>query len=279
MLQLVYLQNNGFVESIYGSPELFLFDVDKIILNINLVAGQFTFVSKARLRADVTLTNDQFADAVLLSGCAFLRTFPPLESSSSHFMEAVAQIKRNRSVGAAISIHPDQTAYLEKFKKARAAVKHHVILSQDGKVEQMSPNDSPEDVHEFIGQRLPEELYFYLSRGAIGSQVLDMITTEQHIQLAPLDCNESEEYKRFLKALNDLQTQSLALLAKNLHRYWLTREVKIYSWFDPTHPKALVPKDIQPPPSEAVQKWNVPETIWGEEMDKQKVSVFDESWT
>jgi hypothetical protein len=275
--QLVYLEKKGYIDAVCGNTELFLFDIEKVIVNFNLSAGQFAFVSKSRLRSDTQLSNDQFIDAILLSGCSFCRTFPPLENpaqqSGSIFLDAVAMVKRFRSVGNAITSHPDQqTGYLDKFRKARAAIKHHVILREDGKVEQMELHESPNDVHEFIGERLPEELYFYLSRGMVGPQVMDMITTGEFIQSAPLDNNESEEFKKFLDVLNVMRTESVSLLAKSLHRYWVNREVKVYNWFDATHPKTLIHKDI-PYPSDLVQKWNVREDIWGPEMDKQKVEI------
>lgn len=249
-----------------------MFDVEKVIVNISLPTAKFWWVSKTRLRTDLGFhQNDQFVDAILLSGCSFCRPFPPLENSVRQFDDAVALIKRYKTVGNAIATMPDHAPYLEKFKKARAAIKHHVVLHVDGKVEPMNPEDSPNDVHEFIGQRLPEELYFYLSRGLIGPQVLDMITSFQYVQVAPLDNNESEEYKKFLTHLNSLRVESLALLTKNMHGYWKTREVKVYCWFDPANPKStLIPKEIQPP-SDSVQDWNVRESIWGPEMDKQKV--------
>lgn len=267
----MYLFNNGFVDSVYGSSELFLFNIEKVIININLgpINNMFA-LAKSRLRSDVQLPPEQFHDAILLSGCSFCRTFPPLENSTSRFSDAVALLKRHRSVGNAINAHPDQGAYLEKFKKARAAIRHHIVLTEEGKTEPLEFAESPGDVHEFIGQRLPEELYFYLSRGMIGPQVLDMITTREYIQAAPLDNNDSEEYKKFLTGLNVTKTEGLSLLAKSMHRYWLTREVKVYYWFDPTHPKTLIHKDITYQ-FEAALKWNVREDVWGPVMDKQKV--------
>lgn len=271
--QLVYLEKKGYVDAVFGNPELFLFDIDKVITSLNLNSGNFTWVNKTRLRNDSHLSNDQLTDAILLSGCSFCRTYPPFEAAApqagSLFLDAVALVKRFRSIGNAITSHPDQQGYLEIFRKARAAIKHHVIMAEDGKVFQLERNDSPNDVHEFIGQRLPEELYFYLSRGIVGPQVLDMITTEVYIQIAPLDNNESEEYKKFLDVLNGMRTESLSILAKSMHRYWLNREVKVYNWFDVTHPKTLVHKEIGYP-LETAQKWNVREDLWGPEMDKQK---------
>jgi hypothetical protein len=257
---------------VYGSSELFLFDVEKVIVSLNLGTGHFQHVSKARLRGDVQLSPDQFVDAVLLSGCSFNRTFPPLEGSTAQFSDAVAMIKRHRTVGAAINTHPDQAAYLEKFKKARAAIKHHVIMLEDGKVEQMDFQESPGDVVDIIGPRLPEELYFYLSRGMIGPQILDIITTREYIQMPPLDNNESEEFKKFLTQLNVMRKESLSLLASFMHRWWQNITVNVYNWFEPTLPKELTYKEITNLSREA-QKWNVKEDVWGPVMDQQKVTT------
>ena len=249
---------------------MFLFDIEKVILSFNFPAGDFTFVNKSRLQSDVALSSEQLVDAILLSGCSFLRPFPPLENSTTQFPDAVSLLKRLRTVSVAIGSHSDAGVYLGKFRKARAAVKHHVIMTEDGKVEQLDFHDSPNDVHEFIGQRLPEELYFYLSRGMIGPQVLNMITTCQYAQAAPLDNNESEEQKRFLGNLNEIRTESLSLLARSMHRYWQVREVKVYNWFDAAHPKSLVHKEI-PYPLEAAQNWTVMEEVWKPVRDQQKV--------
>lgn len=249
---------------------MFLFDIEKVILSFNFPAGDFTFVSKSRLQSDVGLSSEQFVDAILLSGCSFLRPFPTLESSAAQFSDAVSLLKRLRTVSVAIGSHSDAGVYLGKFRKARAAVKHHVIMTEDGKVEQLDFHGSPGDVHKFIGQRLSEELYFYLSRGMIGPQVLNMITTCQYAQAAPLDNNESEEQKRFLGNLNEMRTEALSLLAKSMHRYWQYREVKVYNWFDAAHPESLVHKEIQYP-LDVAQSWTVMEEVWKPVRDQQKV--------
>ncbi|MBM6387600.1 MAG: hypothetical protein JSY10_27070 [Paenibacillus sp.] len=35
----------------------------------------------------------------------------------------------------------------------------------------MNVENAPNDIHEFIGYRLPDEIYYYLMRGLIGPQV------------------------------------------------------------------------------------------------------------
>lgn len=276
--QLAYLQKEGFVDGVYGQTELVLFEVDKVITNLDFEHGQFQFIDKARLCQEVQLSQDQFIDACLLAGSRLLRSFPPLETmpsaSKSLFLEAVSTVKKYRSVGNAINSFPGQQAdYLKDFKKARAAVKHHVIVLDSGNVQQLAKDRSPKDVHEFIGQRLPDELYFYMSRGLVGPQVPEMFTTGQFIESAPLDCNESEEYKKFLDGICVMRAEYLSLLSKNLARYWVSRDIELYPWYNPAKTKLLTHKDITFP-SERAQKWNVREELFGPVMDKQELVGF-----
>ncbi|KAL7271158.1 hypothetical protein RUND412_006108 [Rhizina undulata] len=274
--QLVYLEKKNFVDAIYGNSELFFFDVEKVIVDLNIGRGIFTWINKHKLLAELNLSNDQFIDVLMLSGSEILRSFPPLEAginpSPQGFVNSVDLIRRLRSVGNVVgTTNPDPSqhaAYLEKYKRARASVKHHVIFTDKGKAEQLEFSDSPSDVHEFIGQRLPEELYFYLSRGVIGSEVLDMLATGQLIEIAPLDNGESEEYRKFLDVLNGIRTQALSLLAQSLHRWWLSKEVNVYYWFDKKNPKKLVHKDVMPKPYELTKKWNVKEAVFRPEVEK-----------
>lgn len=44
-------------------------------------------------------------------------------------------------------------------------------MNEDGEVRPMNIEHVPNDIHEFIGYRLPDEVYYYLMRGLIGPQV------------------------------------------------------------------------------------------------------------
>lgn len=252
---------------------MFLFDqsppdAEKVIVNFDFKEGSFTFVEKARIRQDTQLNTDLLVDAILLSGSSFVRTFPPLENSPTQFSDAVSMIKRLRNVANAISSHNDNGVYLDKFRKARAAIKHHVVLTEDGQIVINEHAEAPFDLIEFMGHKVPEELYFYLSRGTIGPQVCDMIITGEYCQAAPLDNNEADDYKRFLSHLDTMRTESLSLLAKSLHRWWWTKDVKAYNWYDPSTGKTLSHKDL-PEPTPVAQRWNVREEVFKPVMEKQ----------
>lgn len=266
--QLAYLEKTDYIDCIWGPSEVLFWDVEKLITNINLETKQFTFVSKATVRQQMQLSDDQITEACLLSGSQLIKQLPSLRGSTV-FTEAAGLVKTFRSVGNAITSREQQnTQYLDKFRKARAAIKHHVIMKEDGTVEQLDKQDSPYDVHEFIGQRLPDELYFYLSRGIIGPQMLEMLTTGELIVPQPLDCLDSEAYKKFQIELNTMRTEALSMLTKPLPRYWSARDIKVYYWYDPQTPRTLTPKDV-PPPSDKAQNWNVKEPVFGAAMDKQ----------
>lgn len=275
----MYLEKNQFVDAICGNSELFFFDVERVIVHLNpSQGGSFTWINKPKLLSDLQLANDIFIDACMLAGSEVCRAFPPFEGSTHNaFMSSVELLKRCRSVATVVNTHPESvqlSGYLDKYRRARAAVKHHVVFTAEGKAEPLDFSEAPSDVHDFIGQRLPEELYYYLSRGVIGPQVLDMLATGELVEIAPFDNGDSEEYKRFLENLNPLRTQALSLLAQPLHRYWVSKEINVYYWFDKENPRKLIHKEVTPTPAELTKKWNVKESVFKRELEKEGVCFF-----
>ncbi|EDO19466.1 hypothetical protein Kpol_1002p116, partial [Vanderwaltozyma polyspora DSM 70294] len=57
----------------------------------------------------------------------------------------------------------------------------------------------PNDVHDFICQRLPHEYYFYQSIGLIGSKLYQTITSGSYIEESPLDGGASNSYRELIK--------------------------------------------------------------------------------
>ena len=212
-----------------------------------------------------------------MAGSDLCLTFPPLENGHQPLKSALDLLQRYRTVTNVVNSQQEaqkitQSGYLEKYFRARAAVKHHVIMTEDGTVEPLDAIDAPSDVHEFIGQRFPDELYFYLSRGVIGPEVLNMLASGELIEVAPLDNGESEEYQKFLLALVPIRTQALSLLAQPLYRFWHSKEVSVYYWWDPKNPQKLVHKEVQPTPYEATSQWHVKEVVFRLALEKSNVS-------
>ncbi|POG64340.1 hypothetical protein GLOIN_2v1676459 [Rhizophagus irregularis DAOM 181602=DAOM 197198] len=46
-----------------------------------------------------------------------------------------------------------------------------MVLTDDGKIEPLNVENAPTDIHDVIGYRLPDEIYYYLSKGLMSPQV------------------------------------------------------------------------------------------------------------
>ncbi|CCJ28602.1 unnamed protein product [Pneumocystis jirovecii] len=218
--QLAYmLGNNQYnINAIFGSVNILSFNVDHKQTILSSLGG---------------ITNDQLLDIFILLGSDFCPTFPPLEMISQ--------------------INGDVFKFLQDTIKIFKSV-----LTENGKLLPLNESDAPNDIHEFIGTRLPEEIYFYLSRGIVGPHVINILTSGMLIENTPLDNRDSQEYRDFLKDIFPIQTQSLNLLTQPLHRFYQAKNVSAYYWFDPEHEHKMFHK-ITPSIYESVKTWMVKE--------------------
>ena len=175
-----------------------------------------------------------------------------------------------RNVGALCSNYEEDPQvqrlnYLDLYRRGRLAIKHHVVLMDDGKVMPLDTAIAPSDIHEFIGQRLPDELYFYLSKGIIAPRVLEWLTSGEVRETIPLDSGESSEYRHLVQTqLAPFRREALALISQFLHRYYYSKEkdVTLRLWFDKDLMTILDHKNLNPQPHAIISTWHVRETLW-----------------
>jgi hypothetical protein len=143
-----------------------------------------------------------------------------------------------------------------------------LVLTDEGQVRPLNAEHAPNDIHELVGYRLPDELYYYLMRGLIGPQSVNCLVSGVLIESAPLDNGESHEYRQFLGDLLEMRTQTLTLLTQSLHQFYKTRKVTTHFWFDPHVEQTM---HHQPEGSERDNTWNVTMGFIQDELKKQKV--------
>ncbi|KAI9763500.1 MAG: hypothetical protein M1835_007801, partial [Candelina submexicana] len=272
--QLAYFERHPdqYIDAVMGSTELLIFEVEKVITEFDFGRKQFTWLSRSKCQEDLgKISNETFVDASLLSGSSLLPTFPPLENEALYrkpynIRDVVNMLTTvGKSVAAVCTHYQDdpqvqRLAYLDRYKRGRSAVKHHVVLTADGKVGPLDGDKAPSDVHEFIGQRLPDELYFYLSRGIISSRVLEWLTSGVIWEAPPLEGGESVEYQNLIRTqLVPLRTQTLSLLAHSVHRYYQTKEIRLRFWFDRDNDGIIRLKDVTSP-RDIISGWKVKES-------------------
>lgn len=304
---MIYLQRHqkAFIHAIYGPTDTLLYPgVDKLITALDLVsaAPSFTFTSKRTFLPELGVTEDQFLDIGILVGFDHSSPFPPTvhEQALKATVDMVRYYKSGHAAVCAFSDHPTvkMNQYSDHYARTRSMIKYSLILSSEGTVVPLplalntpnphgsghhphpGANDIPADLHEIFTNRLPDEIYFYLSRGLLAPQALVWLTSGQIVENPPLDNGETTEYKRFVKeVITDGQTgpraTALALISSVSHSFWATRKVHGYFWFEAPSPhaqKAIQHNSTQTAQlAERVSGWHVPYSIVEEELRRQNV--------
>ena len=314
--KLIYLQRHqkAYVHAIYGPTDTLLYPgVDKLITSVNLTGAEptFTFTSKKAILNDLGVSEDHFLDIGILVGFDYAQPFPPTVHEQA-LKATVDMVKFYKSGHAAVSVYADHPVvksiqYPDTYARTRSMIKYSLILSVEGTVQPLplalpSPNpphggnhhshhptaaDIPTDLHEIFTHRLPDEIYFYLSRGLLSPQPLVWLASGQIIEHPPLDNGETNEYRRFVKeVITEGQTgpraTALALVSSVAHHFWANRKVAGTFWFEHTAPSSnkyllhTSPQTVQL--AERVVGWHVPYSIIEEELRGQNVSEERSTW-
>ncbi|KAL7309521.1 hypothetical protein PS15m_010389 [Mucor circinelloides] len=293
-LAYMYTHPKQLVNAVCGGSELLMWDIDKMITSIEFEKGNYHWVSKRTVLQDLHVSDEQFLDICILAGFEYCPTFPPLSTSHVSFTfngvhDLIKQHKTGFNAVQAFSDNPtvSKTNYIDTFCRTRCAVKYHLVIHDDGEVKPLNIDNAPNDIHEFIGYRLPDELYYYLMRGLIGPQSINSLVSGVLIESAPLDNGESIEYQNFLTQLLNIRTQTLSLLTQPLHPFYKTRKIASYFWFEPTVEQIMHHQPTEGNAStrvdatplntiyEKTSSWNVTNDFVEAELEHQKTSVID----
>ncbi|KAF7720277.1 XPG/Rad2 endonuclease family protein [Penicillium ucsense] len=278
--QLVYLARGSHpvIDAVYGPSEALFFDIDKLVTRIDIEPAQFFWLTKRILQEELgRLSNDQFLDFGLLLGSPFLRSFPLFENPA--FPGKLPTVRDalpmfNAAGRSALTLcaqfederRMQELDYTKRYKRAYLVVKHHVIIDVEGRVAPMHQEETPSDMHELIGLRLPEELYFYISKGVIGRDVPNFLTSGEVRLTLPLGTEDTEIYRQLVAdTLTPIRAQSIGLLANCLHRFYQTKTITIRPWFDEDSTQRQINLKGLPSVKETVQAWRVSSDKFTEE--------------
>lgn len=213
-----------------------------------------------------------FRDVQLLLGGPFLPTFPLLDKSGGPKVSARDALNMLNNAGRSViqlchQCRDDPTVqaldYEDKYKRAVLSLKHHVVLDKEGRAILMGSEYDAGDAHEFIGLRLPEELYYYISRAMLEPRVAHWLTSGEIDLTLPVGCEDTETYRHLLgDQLTSLQTQTICLLSSAMNRFYQSRSIKIKTWYLREAPKSINVKE-EPSVKDKIAGWKVPEKALG----------------
>ena len=246
--QLAYMVkvSDDYIDAVWGSTEHFLFGVDKVITNIKIPSDKsakvtFDWISKAACEERLKVPPEVMRDAQLLCGTSFSLPFPILERQALtkpiSLNDAITMLNpAGRSVLQLCTMYREDAAvsqldYADRYKKSIMTIRHHIILESNGTVSPMDFAHAPGDVHDFVGQNLPEELFFYLSRGLVGPEVPGWLASGEINLSLPGGVPDNEPYRHLvIEQLNPIRTQALRILSEPLNYYYKGRTVKLRTW-------------------------------------------------
>ncbi|CAG8538773.1 13168_t:CDS:2 [Acaulospora colombiana] len=237
--------------------------------------GTCLWLNKKNILNDLTLTDEQFLDVCIIAGSPLSPEFINFNFKSVHDL-----IKQHRNGFSAVQSYAAdhgggvKANYIEAFCRNRCAIKYHMVLTDEGQVKPMNEESSPSDIHDIIGYRLPDEVYYYLSRGLMSPQVINTLISGVLIENPPLCNGETQEYRQFLNNLLPLRTQAMGLLTQPLHPFYQSKRVVSFYWFEPST-EHILNHNAAPSVHEVLNTWNVMERGLEEEKKAQKTSTID----
>lgn len=293
---MIYMQEINKVAAIAGPSELLLYPCDRFITSWDFEdQQQFKHISRddcikelQKTVANGDVSKDAFVDACLLAGSRFLPTLPSLESAPRDKMaKPLAAIDLMWSHGrTGINTVRDMSEdprlkelhYFDNYCKVRSAIRYEPIITVDGAVESRYQAQMPNDANEFIDHRLPEELFYYLSRGLIDPRILTWRIRGEVIETIPPDGGEPVAYRELISSkLVSCRKTVLNLLSESLHNWFQHVSVTQRCWFLDASTGRPVTNDlamnIREETRDKVGSWNVQEETFASVVSQYKVLI------
>ncbi|ORZ16080.1 temperature dependent protein affecting M2 dsRNA replication-domain-containing protein, partial [Lobosporangium transversale] len=282
--QLVYLERNPkqIIHAIYAGPDLLMFDVERVITQIDFGKQTYQAISKKSVLQDMVLTDEQFLDLCILAGVDHCPTFPPFSVEGGFAYKSIHELLQHRTGFNAVKAYADspqvvKSNYVDLFCRMRCAMRHHPILTDEGHVEPMNVIQAPNDIHEFIGFRLPDEVYYYISRGLIADTTLNTLLCGYGVEFSPLCNGEAKEYRAFLAGdIIKMKAQTMALVKSQLHSFFHDRRIAIIHWYENnnvTGTEHVVKSEAAPVPVEAISNWKSSQQSVEKELKKANITT------
>ncbi|KAK5584228.1 hypothetical protein RB653_005836 [Dictyostelium firmibasis] len=229
----------NYLNAVYGSQELLLYGVYRLITDIDYEKGSYTWVDLKSILYDLGLTHDQFIDACLLCGFEYCPQLPFLMSPQGKdctFKTVCDMVKTyNNGIDTIRTYLPmgQCEKYIEQFIKTKCLVHNHLLFYSSNVCEPLFKDIyyRPYFLNQIFGPRLPNDVYFYISQGVVSPQVINNFISG--ILAEPFPTIESEEYCKMLDYLKNVRTKTLGLLSICLNDDLKHKPVKTIRWFEP----------------------------------------------
>jgi Temperature dependent protein affecting M2 dsRNA replication len=221
------------MDCIYSDSDILLYEVDRVVLGIDFEAGTFSWIFKDDIREykqpafNAATFHEIFMDVCILAGgiydCPVLPTLAGSLSSMGSVFTFERAIDLLRTYGHGITVirelSPDLPDYTDRFARTKGCLTYMPVITDKNGVETLSKKNVPNNIAMLITPRLANEIYFYISRHLVGTNMYDLLISDHMKIHAPLDGGDSLEYRNLLNEMIPLRTTCLSLLASHSNRF------------------------------------------------------------
>ncbi|RYC64278.1 hypothetical protein CHU98_g1936 [Xylaria longipes] len=277
---LAYLDmtNSTQASAIMGSQELLLYPIQDLVVRwIDWENGTFGCIQKKSIVKNLGVSETMFVDALLMTGTSFLPGFPPLKESSitprqpSSVQDAVNLLRTSeKSVTTACNSFNDILSkrdpnWLQKYRRARMSVNHFIYIDETGEIKVHNHDTLTLDNWEYLGYRLPEELYHYLDRGLIGARLPSWLSHGQVVVFPTLDGVGPAEYRHLVTdQLMNMRQLAIFLVLPRMNRGIQFKPINVRVWYDDKYSHKIEYRPQDPQALKAIQQvhtWDVKKDI------------------
>lgn len=275
--QLAYLVETepSYVDAVYASPSALLYGIRTVITSLQPREGIFQWLGRQDCLDQLGhIPYSGFMNACILAGSSYISAFPPIRDSSDEAnpdLRSVINFMQPFQYDVSTACDhfredPQLSAenYFDTYQKSRVALQFAPATVAGGSVECSNKSSSPDDMTTILGDRLPDELLFYLQKGMVRANVLDaLISHETQHRSLPRDDDHLPYHTVLRQAHSTLLAQAITVICQPLHRYFRFRGVEIKGTGS-DQPITIMPRDNFETIQECTNGWNVPQSV----MDK-----------
>lgn len=249
--QLAHFVQQKVVQTVFGPPGLFLFNIEKVILDIILQpvpaqagavprATGFSWVDMKSVLSKWGINKDQFIDACMLAGTEYCPTYPyftdDVSNCSKFQFSAAVDIAKQGPLINLMQTFPTEALkqdHMHGYCTCKVLLQSSPILHTDsGEVRPSGGSGKgfdlvPKDFRDIMGGKLPSSLYYLMVQGVISHKLPQAFARgEWPDRTQPLV--DTQEFRTLLKELtSEYREKAINLIAPHLHKSFASAQKPI----------------------------------------------------
>ncbi len=217
--QLAYFMKEKLVHAVCGSPVLFLYDAEQVIIDFDISKGSFQFLDRSHFAKQIDIPKAADQKEFMAKLFIYLRCFPQhvIRECEAKTPENILQDLKEQKDLPEKKEDADLLGQLKNY-----LLKYSVILKKNNEIGNIHKpeyaKEFPSEIDNFLGKRFSNDIFSFLARGLLDPFILEMISlrfpltstilTPSQIFLQMKNCPEYQNiFKQIFLNLHELKDE------------------------------------------------------------------------